>query len=148
MAASPADPVARAFGGVVVLDPDGPGPASHDGAGRRFVFRPAETGFRHALDVEPKCTPLPAPLARALGGADPALWTEIEVIAKLTDTPAHLVLRAHAAGAGIRPPGLEIRHCDSATHHIAVGRVPQPQARDEKTANPAQERLALPRPSG
>ncbi|PJB67205.1 MAG: hypothetical protein CO094_04745 [Anaerolineae bacterium CG_4_9_14_3_um_filter_57_17] len=127
MAASPAEPpvVARAFGGRILCDAHHPGPASHDGAGGRFVFVPAAdaTGYAYALDVEPRTRPCPAAIAKALGcgnDSDEALrrWTELEVTAKLTETPVHLLLLAQS-----RPVENEIQmiRCDTDSHWIAVG---------------------------
>jgi hypothetical protein len=109
--------VARAFGGLVLRDAARPGPAAHDGAGGRFVLVPAD-GAAYAIDVECRGA-VPAPLA-ALGLTLEA-WTEIEVEAKLTATPAHLVLKARLAGEAAAP-GLALQRADTATHLIAVGR--------------------------
>ncbi len=52
-------------------------------------------------------------------------WTEIEVIAKLTDTPAHLLLKRITAAGGIgplRPEGITIQRVDGPDFWLAVGR--------------------------
>lgn len=129
MAASPAETpvcVARAFGGRVLHDACRPGPASHDGRGARFVFEaPEDDGTCYALDVEARDAACPDHLASALGPGGLERWTEIEVLAKLIDLPAHLVLRAALAGeAWCRPErlGIEIVRRDTAAHWVAVGR--------------------------
>lgn len=124
MAASPAE--RRPFGGEILCHPSAPGPASHDGQGRRFLFRAPPGGDpadRYALDVECRGLPPPAALAAALGPRAMALWGELEVVAKLSGQPVHLVLRAHLAGQDPRAaPGLEIRRADTAGHWIVLGR--------------------------
>lgn len=129
MAVSPVEAIllAEAFGGRILRDARHPGPASYDGTGTRFVYVPAATtetrSCRYALDVEARAVACPDSLAAALGCADDpgaALrrWTELEVLAKLTDTPVHLLLRA-------RPDkittGIEITRCDTKTHWVVVG---------------------------
>lgn len=133
MAASPAEAVravragAGPFGGTLLCDGRGPGPASHDGTGRRFVFRPAgDDGWRYALDVELRAPPAPARLAAVLGARAMQRWGEIEVIAKLLDCPAHLVLRQALAlgeAALIRDHGMQLLRADTALHWCVVGRV-------------------------
>ncbi|MFN7052450.1 MAG: hypothetical protein ACK4NH_10070, partial [Gemmobacter sp.] len=99
MAASPAEPAP--FGCRILCDAGLPGPASHDGSGARFVLIPPDgSGFCHALDVESRAFAPPAALARALGPGAMRRWGEIEVIAKLVDLPAHLVLRLVLQGDG------------------------------------------------
>ena len=126
MAASPAE--RRPFGGEILCHPTAPGPASHDGLGRRFLFRPPPgdaPGLRYALDVECRALPPPGALARVLGPRAMALWGELEMVAKLTGRPVHLVLRDQLAGRDPRAlPGLEIRRADTAGHWIVLGRWP------------------------
>lgn len=128
MAELPAEPriVARAFGGQVVIDERLPGPASHDGLGLRFVFiAPPGNGDRFALDVESRSACVPGLLDDALGAEPMRRWTEIEVLAKLTNTPALVVLKDLIAG---KTPlvhamqQLEISRCDTPDHWMAVGR--------------------------
>lgn len=113
MAASQAE--ARPFGGVIRCDDRLPGPASHDGTGRRFVFCPADDR-RYALDVERRDLPVPEHLARVLGARALRRWGTVEVIAKLLDTPAHLVLRRVLAGEGphlLRAHGIRLLRADT-----------------------------------
>src|SRR5690349_8099148 len=101
MAASPAEPriMAKAFGGQVVIDEHLPGPASHDGSGLRFVFiAPPGNRDSFALDVESKGAHVPGLLDDVLGAEPMRQWTEIEVLAKLTNTPALVVLKDFIAG--------------------------------------------------
>jgi hypothetical protein len=129
MAASPAEPAP--FGCTIRADATLRGPASHDGTGRRFVLvPPAGTALRFALDVERRDRPAPAALARVLGPRAMERWGEIEVIAKLTDLPAHLVLRrvlaggagaAEATAALAQAQGLRLARCDTAELWRVVG---------------------------
>lgn len=127
MAASPADaPLARIFGGAILRHDRLAGPASHDGEGGRFVFLPP-SGAAHAfaIDVEPRHRPAPPALAAALGRDAMARWGEIEVMAKLTGLPAHLVLRRVLAGGGAALAagyGLEIARADTPGHWVVAGR--------------------------
>ena len=66
-------------------------------------------------------------LAQALGGDAMRRWGEIEVMAKLLDQPAHLMLRRVLSGEGaalIRHYSLEIRRCDTAELWLVLGRRP------------------------
>lgn len=122
-----ADPVvvATAFGGSVVESASLPGPASHDGRGRRFVLVP-EPGdpATYALDVEPRDGSMPAGVAAALGTCNEAeafrRWTELEVEAKLDGTPVLLLLK----GVAPRSHSVTIVRADTAQHWIAIGRRP------------------------
>jgi hypothetical protein len=99
MVASPAE--AGPFGGTILCDDRLTGPASHDGTGRRFVFCPAPGDHRaYALDIELRTAPPPEAIAGLLGPDAMQRWGEIEVMAKLLDIPAHLVLRRVLAGKG------------------------------------------------
>ncbi|MBE2276200.1 MAG: hypothetical protein IAE87_07875 [Rhodobacteraceae bacterium] len=131
MAVSPADPVARAFGGRVVRSATAPGPASHDGAGGRYVFLPAAGDTAaYALDVERRAQDLPAAVAAALGRSGDAAaqgWTALEVVAKLTGTPVLALLRMPYPAEFIDRPeqfGIEIERTDTEDLWIAVGRHP------------------------
>lgn len=129
MAASPADAgtdgqvLARVFGGTIVQSATAPGPASHDGLGRRFVFIPAagDEGV-YALDVEHRRAAMPAQVMDALDTADEAMafrrWTALEVVAKLTDVPILSVLREARPPA----PGIEIMRADTPVYWVAVGK--------------------------
>ncbi|SLN70180.1 hypothetical protein ROG8370_03339 [Roseovarius gaetbuli] len=102
-----------------------PGPASYDHTGRRFVFVPAagDTGH-YALDVERRDVALDVQTVSMLAKIAPDItplqaWTQIEVLAKLLDTPAHLILRL-----GLRcDPRIEIGTPPSASHWISIGRI-------------------------
>ena len=126
MAALPAETVP--FGCRILCDSRFPGPASHDGIGRRFVLIPPDASpFHHALDVEMRAHPAPEALTQALGPHAMARWGEIEVIAKLLDQPAHLTLRralAQGAAVLIRDHGLQIARCDTVTFWRVIGRRP------------------------
>ena len=132
MAASPADTAqAHALGGVIVADATAPGPAARAPCGTRYVFRPgadAVPGTRHAIDVEARGIPAPAPLRAFLGGVgtDAAMryWTVLETVAKLADVPVLSLLKHHGRAAlpGLTAPtgtidhdGLRIRYerCDT-----------------------------------
>lgn len=128
MAASPAEAGSAQggpFGGTILRDDHLPGPASHDGTGRRFVFRPAAgDGGTYALDVELRAPAPPEALAALLGPDAMQRWGEIEVMAKLLDIPAHLVLRRVLAGDGpglIRAGGLRILRADTGDLWRVVG---------------------------
>lgn len=127
MAASPADPRGDPlWGGRLLRGSGAPGPASVDHAGLRLVFvPPAGAAGRFALDVERRdaaLSPETETVLRRIAPAAPPLltWTRIEVAAKLTGRPAHLVLRA-AEAAGL-PAGVEIRQLPDPTHWISLGR--------------------------
>ena len=131
MAASPAEAgsgSAGPFGCRILCDATLAGPASHDGTGLRHVLLPpAGDGRHYALDVERRDLPPPEALARALGPRALQRWGEIEVIAKLLDHPAHLVLRRVLAGGGpdlLRAHGLRIRRSDTPALWRVVGRRP------------------------
>ncbi|WP_435257305.1 hypothetical protein ACSBLW_14450 [Thioclava sp. FR2] len=124
MAGSQADPVP--FGCRIVCDTQLSGPASHDGAGNRFVlFPPAIDGFDYALDVERRDAPLPEFLTALIGPLGLKAWGEIEVVAKLLNVPAHLVLRRYLAEglpAILERESIEIARSDTITHWRVVGR--------------------------
>lgn len=123
MAASPSEP-ARVFGGKVLQAQAHAGPASHDHAGRRFVFVPVAGDTAHyALDVERRDVVLDAQtvfmLARIIPDISPLqAWTQVEVMAKLLDTPAHLILRRGLP----YDPRVEIGIFPSPSHWISIGR--------------------------
>lgn len=125
-AASPAE--RGPFGGTILQDAVLSGPASHDGSGRRFVFRPARPdGHRYALDVERRDLPPPEQLAALLGEDAMAAWGEIEVMAKLLDIPAHLLLRRVLAGERdglVRSHRIEFRRADTPGLWRVVARCP------------------------
>ena len=121
--------VSEAFGGRVMRNVQGPGVASHDGRGTRFVFVPEQNSesmaFRYALDIEDRNKQFPRSIAERLGCAenlDEACrrWTGLEVIAKLTNVPVHCML-LHAAVLPF-PEGAEVHYCYTTDYWIAVGR--------------------------
>lgn len=120
----------------MILDAGRAGPASHDRTGLRHVFVPSPeaAGWRYALDVERKDTPLDPGLSAVLSALDPSAdplltWTRIEVAAKLLDRPAHLLLRrAQAQGLpGLAAAaGIEVADPPHPHHWISVARIPDP----------------------
>jgi len=123
MAASPADPL---FGGALLSGTTRAGLATVDHHGVRHVFIPASDDGRYAVDFERKDTVLEPEIRSLLGVIapdTPALltWTRIEVLAKLTDMPAHLVMRDVARQGWARQ--IDIRHPPHATHWISIGRM-------------------------
>lgn len=126
MAGSQADHLP--FGCRILCDSGLSGPASHDGTGLRYVLiLPEAHGFTYALDVERRDLPPPAALADALGKNAMQRWGEIEVMAKLLDIPAHLVLRRVLAGGGpalIAEYKLEMARRDSDSLWCVIGRKP------------------------
>lgn len=124
MAASQAEPViARAFGGVIVQSTTAPGPASHDGLGRRFVFVPAAgDDAAYALDVESRQESMPAEIMGALGLSDEVAafhrWTALEVEAKLTGVPVLTLLRLRPPP----PPHVTFVRADTEHYWITVGK--------------------------
>ena len=128
MAVSPAEQTLSAtpFGGRVLCGSLRSGVASYDGFGLRFVYVPPETceakRYHYAIDVEALGVPCPDVVAAALGcsnDSDEALrhWTELEVTAKLTDTPVLLLLQAQD-----RHFAIDFQRCDTLDHLIVVGR--------------------------
>lgn len=81
-------------------------------------------GWHYALDVEARNLPAPEHLTRALGPDAMRKWGEIEVMAKLSDLPAHLVLRAVLAGQPPNIPGLQTLRADTPDLWCIIGRVP------------------------
>lgn len=99
---------------------------AYDDSGICFSFVPvANDEWRYALDVEKRRLDDFSYVRSALGSSDMSMWVEIEVLAKLTDKPAHLVLRHVLAGDHKRirgVHGIEIFRMDTPSHWIAVGR--------------------------
>lgn len=99
---------------------------SYDDAGTCFSFVPAVEGqWNYALDVEKRRSDDSGYVSSALGAAGLSLWVEVEVLAKLTNEPAHAVLREVLAGGHAMicdVHGIEICRMDTANHWIAVGR--------------------------
>lgn len=90
-----------------------------------MLIPPKGAGFDYALDVERRDLPAPEALARTLGPRALERWGEIEVIAKLMDLPAHLVLQRVLAGEGpalCLMHGIEIARSDTLTLWRIFGR--------------------------
>jgi hypothetical protein len=124
MVESPAE--TAPFGCQILRDNVRPGPASHDGTGIRFVLLvPEGTIGSYALDVERRDLPQSEAVATALGPEYLQRWGEIEVMAKLLDLPAHLVMQEVQAGNGSRlrqRHGIDIQRQDTGEHWIVIGR--------------------------
>lgn len=75
----------------------------------RWCWAGASRG-RHAIDAELTVADPPPHLARRAVGLDfwPS-WTQLEVVAKLTDTPSLALLSTHGLGAPL-PDGVHVRH--------------------------------------
>mgnify|MGYP003665285858 CR=1 FL=1 len=123
MVASPVDPL---FGGALLHDATRVGFAAVDHRGVRHVFVPAADGVPYALDIERKDALLEPETVSILGAIAPdapalLTWTRIEVLAKLTDVPAHLVMRNVARhGWNVQ---IETRHPPHETYWISIGRM-------------------------
>ena len=134
MVASPPDSrIAAVFGGAVYQSTALPGPASYDASGRRYVFVAGPEGcqsWRYALDVEDKdgqTDPALTALLQRIFPDMPALqaWTVVECLAKLSDMPAHLMLRQLAtkpAAQTLGAMGAEVVHIPLARLYITVAR--------------------------
>ena len=114
------------------------GPASdihaYDETGRCFSFTPIEEkGWLYALDIEGREPDLCGFVSSALGTGGLASWVEVEVVAKLSNTPAHLVFRQFIAGQRmsiLKSIQIEVLRSDTNSHWIAIGRSRTP---DRKT---------------
>lgn len=119
MAGSPADLSLNVAGGRIIAAAT-PGPATYLPCGTRLVFVPETmTGHAVAIDAEPRGEPLPDAIASALPKLSPEaalrVWTVLEVVAKLTDTPILTVLRRTPANTLIRmdSPKAEVHWLDT-----------------------------------
>lgn len=99
---------------------------SYDEEGTCFSFFPSEeSDWLYTLDVENKRSDCCESVTAALGSIELAKWVDIEVIAKLLNLPAHLVLRQVLADNLITTDvecSIEIIRADINTHWIAIGR--------------------------
>lgn len=99
---------------------------AYDNTGTCFSFFPRSNDeWRYALDVENTAPDECDYVSSALQGSELPDWVEIEVLAKLTNQPAHLVFRQALAGEyerTCRIYGLEILRVDTLSHWIALGR--------------------------
>ncbi|WP_372922498.1 hypothetical protein [Roseovarius sp.] len=105
-----ASPVDRWFGGRLLSDTAQDGVAALDHHGVRHVFEPPSSQGQYALDLERRDATLAAELAAALTRIDPEMhplltWTRLEVLAKITGIPVHLILRDPARA---RPAANEV----------------------------------------
>ena len=82
---------------------------SYTADGTRWCWVGAVRGT-HAIDAELTTNPPPEVLRRRFDGPDFwRAWTALEVVAKLTDTPALARLSTHGLGAAL-PPGVTVVH--------------------------------------
>lgn len=102
---------------------------AYDCAGTCFSFFPAaDKEWLYALDVEKRRSEDFCYVSSALGSTGLSLWVEVEVLAKLTNEPAHLILRQVLAGKRAMicdVHGIEVCRMDTASHWTAVGRRPR-----------------------
>lgn len=107
---------------------------AYDETGRCFSFWPIEDkGWRYALDVEAREPDACGFVSSALGAGGLASWVDVEVVAKLSNTPAHLVFRQFMAGQRgsiLKSHQIEVLRSDTDRHWIAIGRSRAP---DRKT---------------
>ena len=103
---------------------------AYDVTGKCFSFWPAaDDEWLYALDVENRRSDCSGFVSSALGSSGLSSWVEVEVAAKLTNTPAHLVLRQFLMGqpqAILQAHGIEFIRIDTPSHWIAVGRRRRP----------------------
>jgi hypothetical protein len=135
MAVSPPDiRLAGVFGGAVFQSVALPGPASYDATGQRYVFIACPDDrqiWRYALDVEDKTGQADPALSAVLQKIMPDMpalqaWTVVECLAKLSDLPAHLMLRQFQsvnAGPLLQKLGAEIAHIPATAHYITIARI-------------------------
>lgn len=110
------------------------GPASdiraYDETGRCFSFTPIEkNGWLYAIDIEPRELDGCGFVSSALGAGGLASWVEVEVVAKLSNTPAHLIFRQFKAGRRVsilQYYQVEVLRSDTDSHWIAIGRSRNP----------------------
>jgi hypothetical protein len=99
---------------------------AYDESGRCFSFNPlAEVGWTFAIDVESKRPDSCNFVSLALGPAGLSHWVEVEVTAKLINTPAHIVLRKFLEGRRMemfKDNCIEVLRIDTNDHWVAVGR--------------------------
>lgn len=101
---------------------------SYDSAGMCFSFLPNPQdrfGWQYALDVEDRSFGSSDHVVSALGGEGLQSWLEIEVIAKLTDMPAHIVLRQFIKGcwqSSLRRNRIVLKRCNTESHWMLLAR--------------------------
>lgn len=101
---------------------------SYDSMGTCFSFLPnsqSRFGWKYALDVEDRSFDSGDHIVSALGVEGLQSWLEIEVVAKLTDTPAHIVLRQFTRGhwqSNLRRNRIILQHCNTESHSMLVAR--------------------------
>ncbi|GAB5388172.1 MAG: hypothetical protein Alpg2KO_11400 [Alphaproteobacteria bacterium] len=87
-----------------------------------------QPGWCYAIDIEDIIADADNPVLQALGADAPSRWAGIEVIAKLTNMPAHLVLRQvldQGLDQILEQSQIEIRYHQSDHHILAIGRRPE-----------------------
>ena len=99
---------------------------SYDAEGKAFYFVPTTRGdWHYAMDVETRADTGGTLVAQALETCDLPPWVAIEVVAKLTNTPAHLVFQSvRRAGLSkvLSRSEIELAQFHTTEHWIAVGR--------------------------
>ena len=93
---------------------------THDGA--RWCWQGAERG-QAAVDAEVTTADPPEHLRRRATGVDDfwAAWTELEVVAKLTDTPVLALLTRHGLPTPV-PAGIRLDHLRVGDTLVCQGR--------------------------
>ena len=103
---------------------------AYDETGSCFSFWPIEErGWLYALDVEAREPDACGFVSSALGARQLASWVEVEVVAKLINTPAHLIFRQFMAGQRgsiLKSHQIEVLRSDTDRHWIAIGRFRAP----------------------
>jgi hypothetical protein len=118
------------FGGVMYRNARVDGyPRSYDVLGNQFTFVADDSrSWRFAIDVELRDQPRAEFVASALEGDESTdRWGEIEIIAKLSGTPAHIVLlrfMGRPTDGPVEDDGIQFFQFDTDTHLITLGRCP------------------------
>lgn len=99
---------------------------TYDGIGGCFTFLPFDDNeWNYAIDAEPKCLPFPEYFNMIFGVQSPKLWNYTEIIAKLINTPAYLIIkyvRKERLNFLKEYYEIEFYDCDTKDHWITVGR--------------------------
>lgn len=114
------------FAGAVVKADSESEVCSYDSLKNRFALTSTDNcSWHYAVDVELKADPLPEFIAAALSGDAIQRWGDIEVVAKLSNVPSHLVLREFVLGRFVElvvEYGIELMRMDTESHWVVVGR--------------------------